>query len=258
MNIKLYGVMGSISGGSSDLGKNTTSIHLSSGENEVLVDSGTGILNYFNNVKKRDFTILFTHYHLDHVMGFPFIPQLFDDTCTFNIYGPDINNLSVGEVLKSLFKKPFLPFSYESIKATIHFHTVQNDEPFILEGFEITPFVVDHPGGSMTYCFNDSDTKTCILTDLPNEMEHNKSFINFCKSSDLLYADAYFTSNDLKNHQNANYGHATIESVIAIKDMSNSNKLILGHHKSSRTVTDLELYVKKDIMIGIENKVYCT
>lgn len=255
MKINLYGVMGSIHGGDSDLGKNTTCLVLSHNKQDLILDSGTGILKYMNEIKKEHYHILFSHYHADHILGFPFIPQLFDASNTINIYGPNFNNKTVKNELFDFIKEPYFPIKTSHILSKLNSKTVLEGETQIINGFEVQALMVDHPGGNFIYSIKVDNKKICFLTDLPNGMEHCKDVINFCANSDLIYADAMFLETELLHNGYSEFGHSCVESVIRFFEKTESKKLLLGHHKSFRNYSDLVKHETKNVIISKENSV---
>lgn len=253
MKIKLYGVMGSISGGASDLGRNTTCLVLSNKDSDLILDSGTGILNYMENVNKTEHHILISHYHMDHILGFPFLSQLFSSNHNINLYGPDFNNKCVEDELFGFMRKPYLPIKREHVLAKISSSSLEEGKTYIINGFEVEALRVEHPGGSMIYTIKAEGKKIAFLSDFPNGSDLDDTIIAFCSKSDLIYADAMFLESEFKNKKLLEYGHSSIESVIRFFEKTDSKKLVIGHHKISRNYEDLIHYETEDITISKED-----
>lgn len=253
MRIKLFGVMGSISGGESDLGRNTTCLLLSNKDKNLILDSGTGILNYMTNVDNSNHHILLSHYHMDHILGFPFIPQLYEVDNFFNIYGPSFNGENVDSQFLGFMKEPYLPIKTEHILAKLKSTVILEGKTQFINGFEVEALKVEHPGGSFIYSIKAEGKKISFLADFPNGMDSNKNVIDFCSDSDLIYADAMFIEEELLNTQYLEYGHSCIESVIKFFKKTHSKKLLLGHHNIFRNYKDLKHYETKNIIIAREN-----
>lgn len=251
MKLVLYGIMGSLPGGNSDLGRNTTSLALVDGPDTLLIDAGSGITTYFNKTKKRHHHILFTHYHLDHVIGLPFIDALFDERQTIHLYGPDLNGFSTKHILPNLLKKPFLPIEVNTFKASLMTHSITATKAYNINGFTLTALKVPHPGGCYVYNITKGNKKVCILTDLPYQYSLDPALIQFCKNADLIYYDGYFLDEELYL-KTKTYGHSTIENAIGLLERSNAKKCIIGHHKNTRKLDDLKQYESDTVIIGHE------
>jgi len=254
MKLKLYGVMGSISGGTSDLGINTTCLVLSSNDKDLILDSGTGILNYMRSVNESSYHILLSHYHLDHIQGFPFIPQLYDTSNIIKLYGPNFNNNSVKNEVLGFIREPYLPIKREHILADLRSTDLSEGVSYLINGFEVKALKVPHPGGSYIYTIKADGLKMSFLSDFPNGMDLNESVIDFCSNSDLIYTDAMFLEKELKDTTLLEYGHSSVEGAIKFFKKTKSKKLMIGHHNTFRNFDDLKQYESKDIIIAKENE----
>ncbi len=76
MEVRFYGVRGSIAVSGSRIGGNTACVEVTSGGHRLILDAGTGI-RALGEVMMREgapqqATMFFSHLHWDHVQGFPF------------------------------------------------------------------------------------------------------------------------------------------------------------------------------------------
>ncbi|GEM_PF-6563525 len=250
MRVSLYGTMGSIAGGFSDLGRNTTSVVIHNGDKDLIVDLGTGVLQHMIGNDDLEHHILLTHYHLDHILGFPFVPQLFSRDYTLHLYGPQSSDKSIAEELVGVMREPFLPIKREHILATITSNPIVEKTRYMVNGFAVEAFHINHPGGSYVYAIQADGKKVVVLCDLPNGMESNEELIAFCSKSDLIYVDAMFVESEFENVKLLQYGHSSVESAIRLFRKTASQKLVLGHHKISRQYDDLKHYETDDIVVG--------
>jgi ribonuclease BN (tRNA processing enzyme) len=221
--------------------------------NTIIIDAGTGILNYFETTNSTEHHILFTHYHLDHVIGLPFVNKLFDKFNSFFLYGPKFNDFEASKLLPSLLNDPFLPFTIEDIKANINNQILLENGTLNINGFIISSYVVDHPGKSMVFSIQCNGEKISVLTDLPNNSKHDPELIEFCSNSDIIYIDSYYLEEEILNSSQKDFGHSSIESAISIKGQSNSKTLVLGHHRYNRQKSELSKYESENVIIAEDN-----
>ena len=252
MKVTLHGVMGSMPGGKSNLGKNSTCLVITDGQS-IILDAGTGIHSYLNSTTLKHHHILFTHYHLDHVIGLPFSKSLFDESQSLDMYGPKLGQFRVSNLLDLLLINPLLPISKDEVKASVHYHTIHKNKPRTIQGFHVSSFSVPHPGGCVIYRLTKNGKSISILTDLPNHSENNNELIDFCKDSDLIYADATFLESEVT--QVEDFGHSSLESVLALFSKSKSKRLVIGHHLPGRQFESLKKYETEKISIGVEGTV---
>jgi ribonuclease BN (tRNA processing enzyme) len=249
MKVTLYGVMGSMPGGESNLGKNSTCLVLEDGQS-IIIDAGTGIQSYLNSTTLKHHHVLFTHYHLDHIIGLPYVKSLFDTSQSIDMYGPKLGQFRVSNLLDFLLVNPLLPISKSEIEANIHYHTIHKNRPRIIQGFRVTSYSVNHPGGCIVYRLTKNEKSISILTDLPNHSEMNLELIEFCRNSDLIYADATFLESEVSKVED--FGHSSLESVIKLFSKSESKQLIIGHHLPNRQLESLQKYESDTVSIAIE------
>lgn len=241
MKLTLQGIMGSLPGGQSDLGRNTTCLVLTADTDELIIDAGSGITAHFEQTNKTEHHVLFTHYHMDHIVGLPFVPQIFDSNHTFHLYGPQLGDYNTSHILPNFLVKPFLPIPHDSIKSNIHSITVNQNQTLEINGFTITPYEVNHPGKCLIYKIERKNKKVCILTDLPLNNTLDDALIKLCASADLIYADAFFTNDEIHS-KNTVYGHSTIEAVTQLATLSSAKKCVIGHHRNNRMYHELKRF----------------
>ena len=99
MRVKFWGVRGSIpvsSPKNSKYGGNTSCVELNCDEKTIILDSGTGIRALGLDLEERDFVkengkkdiyIFFSHFHWDHIQGFPFFAPAFVKGNRFDMFG---------------------------------------------------------------------------------------------------------------------------------------------------------------------------
>ena len=83
LTVRFWGTRGSLPSPGPDTsryGGNTSCVEIRAGEHLLIFDAGSGIRELGNRLL-RDMPlkahIFFTHYHWDHIMGFPFFGPIF-------------------------------------------------------------------------------------------------------------------------------------------------------------------------------------
>src|SRR5262245_12633542 len=87
-------------------GGNTACVEVSDEETLLIFDAGTGIrtlgmdlMKRFAPGKKIDGHLFISHFHLDHIQGFPFFVPVYVSGNSFTIYGCE----GAGKKLESIF-----------------------------------------------------------------------------------------------------------------------------------------------------------
>src|SRR5512137_904496 len=91
-------------------GGNTTCLEIRTKDDKVLiVDAGTGIREAGNALTAeghRDFTILLTHAHWDHITGFPFFKPIYLSKTNLNILGCPYAREPIKDLLARMMTAP--------------------------------------------------------------------------------------------------------------------------------------------------------
>lgn len=244
LKVIFWGVMGSCPGASpaagDGIGKNTPSVQIDVGEEIVILDAGTGIVPLGNRLlemnSQADIHLFVSHYHWDHVQGFPFFGPAYDPQQNLYIYGHSLDNFNVREVFEGLMKKPYFPAPFSVLQSKITFKDLApGDVVELPSGLRILNIASDHPGGNLIYRIEKNAQSVCYITDLSHNYAMNDALIEFVKGTDLLIYDANFTNFEYIKPQYEGWGHSTWEKAVQLAVNANVEKLVLFHHALHRT-----------------------
>lgn len=238
MKVKFYGTRGSIPICHKDFlefGGNTTSIKITRDNGRVaLIDAGSGIRNLGKDLKKEGFDqnqlfIGFTHFHWDHIQGFPFFQQAYDPDLVINILamGQDRGIENLEDVFKNQMRAEYFPVPLDMMGASFNFlHLPQNE--LVINDAVIRVVKQNHPGGSFGYEMYDNGRKLIFCTDLEHGDAIRPEIVEFCKGADLLVHDAQYTHEELQKHKG--WGHSSYDQAIEVAERAGVKHLILTHH----------------------------
>ena len=80
MKFTIHGVRGSVPTpdiGFLKYGGNTSCFEIETSNTQIFCDAGTGFRSAKLLREKKEVSVFFTHFHHDHIQGFPFNPGLF-------------------------------------------------------------------------------------------------------------------------------------------------------------------------------------
>jgi phosphoribosyl 1,2-cyclic phosphodiesterase len=218
-----------------EFGGNTTSIKITKDDGRIaIIDAGSGIRNLGKDLIKegfnqKDLFVVFTHFHWDHIQGFPFFDLAYNPNLDINIVAlgqqREINNLE--GIFKGQMKAEYFPVPLERMGAKFNFMQMSQNE-LEINNTSIKVIKQNHPGGSFGYRIEDKGKVLVICTDIEHGDFVNTEIVEFCKNADLLIHDAQYTSEELDSHKG--WGHSSYEQAIEVAEKAGVNKLALTHH----------------------------
>lgn len=212
-------------------GGNTPCVEVNHNDTTILLDAGTG-LRVLGKSKENamHYHILFSHFHWDHIQGFPFFDHAFNSETVFDIYSP----WSAAEtIFRNQIIEPYSPPSVvNGITKNLFFHTVTPGTPFFIDDIKINCCKMHHPGDSYSYSMEAGGRKIVYATDveLDNEnYENDESVKKVFQNADLVILDSQYTVEEafLKK----NWGHTAFCYAIDFAIKWNIKALYLFHHK---------------------------
>lgn len=253
MKIIFWGARGSIPVSGPEYlkyGGDTTCVEIRSAAGDlVVVDCGSGVRPLGNRLVeegRREMSILFTHSHWDHVLGFPFFKPIYDSRNKIDFFGCPFAQKSVRTVIEKIMEPPQFPINLGAIRARLTFH-----DP-CLDGFEIgslriKPIVLSHPNQGLGYRFCENGSSFVFLTD--NELFHHhdggrpyEEYLAFARGADVLVHDAEFTEADYKKTKG--WGHSTCEQAVELAVKAEAGRFGLFHHNQDRPDAEVDAMVE--------------
>jgi phosphoribosyl 1,2-cyclic phosphodiesterase len=253
MLIRCWGARGSIPvSGEQYLryGGDTPCIEVRTADDDiVIVDAGSGIRRLGNRLlaeDRRDFTILFTHAHWDHIMGFPFFKPIYRQGTRISLFGCPFAQDSVKKIISSIMSPPNFPVNFEDITAKIAYQESCRLS-FEIGPLTITPIPLSHPNQGMGYRFEEGGKSFVFLTDNELTCRHPggmayEDYREFARGADLLVHDAEYRPEEYGRTRT--WGHSVYTDALRLALDAEVARLGLFHHNQERTDRDLEEMVE--------------
>ena len=244
--LKFYGTRGSTpvcEPGFQVFGGNTTCIYVDLLVNDrskliLIIDAGTGIRLLGKDILQgklphtANIFLVLTHFHWDHIQGFPFFEPAYSANQNIGIFSPH-QKMKVNQ-LKNIFEvqmqQEYFPVQLKEMGANFQFFTTDNyrSQLQIEEYITFSYRMHNHPGGAFSYRMEAEGRSIVICTDLEHGETIDQEVVEFCRDADLLIHDAQYTDEELIHHRG--WGHSSYSQALEVARQANVKRLILTHH----------------------------
>jgi len=244
MIIRCWGARGSIPVSGDEYikyGGDTTCLEIRTQDDEIMIiDAGSGIRRLGNRLvseKRFQYTMLFTHAHWDHIMGFPFFMPIYSKKTRITMFGCPFAQASVKHMVSKIMAPPNFPVNFEDIKADIHYHEACETR-FTINSMTIIPIPLSHPNQGVGYKFVENGKSFVFLTDNELKFTHPggagfEEYRDFSADSDLLIHDAEYTEEEYKKTRT--WGHSVYKDALKLALEARVHKFGLFHHNQERS-----------------------
>ena len=207
----------------------------------IVFDAGSGMKELAAAIAKvkqvpSQYNVFFSHFHLDHIMGFPFFTPAYDPTVTMNFYSPM-------EVMKAAMQgqmdPPYFPVPIDYMASKKKFHTLSR--PVKLFGASISYRKMNHPGDSYSYKVDDGKHKFIYATDTElssDDFAQTDENTAFFSNADLIIIDSQYTLGEAI--KKFNWGHSAFSFAVEFAANWNVKHIVLFHHDPG--YSDQKLY----------------
>ncbi len=220
-------------------GGSTTCFSAETKNGVIIIDAGTGISHVANDLvalqRRTDITILFTHYHMDHLIGLPSFEPFYRKNTQINIMGDPDRKYAWKKTLRSFIGKPFWPIGFDEFESVMNFKALPADNSSMdLYNMRVSWMRVPHPQGCISYRISTDSGSVVFATDVEYARGNvGDEFISFCAGADVLIHDAQYRENEYRSY--IGWGHSTPEVAAETALSAGVRKLVLTHHSPART-----------------------
>lgn len=200
----------------------------------VIIDAGSGLAELSAALGQRlrpgrEFHILFTHFHYDHVQGLPFFAPAYNPSCTVHFYSPmeDIRG-----ILASQMRHPFFPITMdEKMAGDLRFHRLDG-QPLRIGSLTIRYRELNHPGRGWGYRFEEGSNVFVHASDVElkeSDFEKTPENRRFFGNADALVLDTQYTLGEAI--EKFNWGHSSFSLGVDFATAWQVKRLYLFHHE---------------------------
>jgi len=247
-------------------GGNTSCLEVRHEDELIIFDAGTGIrpLGYtFNEKPPKDIHIILSHFHFDHLSGFPFFGPIYNPNCNIHVWTPIGFEKTAREIFSEMLTYALFPVRLDDMQAQVTFKDIHEMMPFHIGDVTINAHYAFHPGATLCFKVRCKNTTFAYVTDNeflmgyhgnPNALTKNhrildpyQSFIKFIKGCDLLIHEAQYTPSEYR--LKVGWGHTSVSNAAALLQLADVKDWIITHHDPKHT--DMDLFKKVQLQYDI-------
>ncbi len=255
LSVRFWGTRGSIpSPGNSTTryGGNTSCVEVEAGDCRIILDAGTGIrllgekLNAESATKRA--SIFLSHFHWDHIHGFPFFAPAYNPEFELRIIGPTQEGMDMESLLRGQMESVYFPIPYDALSANITFHHL-NEGSWEHDGVRLRSMRMRHTSFTVGYRVEAFGRKVVFIPD--NELVGGSystppgwmdQLVEFVAGADLLLHDAMFTTEEYPAREG--WGHSTFTQALELAERARVKRLYFFHHAPGRSDQELDRIVQ--------------
>ena len=200
-------------------------------EEEVIFDCGSGIRELGISLlkekpKRKNYNIFFSHFHWDHLMGFPFFAPAYDPSVEINFYSP---STELEGALNGQMCSPYFPINMDTMASKKKYNLLSG--PIGISGANISYKIMNHPGDSFSYKVDDGEHRFIYATDTElstGDFEKNEENISFFSNIDLIVIDSQYTLGEAI--EKYNWGHSAFSLAVDFAANWDIKHVVFFHH----------------------------
>jgi phosphoribosyl 1,2-cyclic phosphodiesterase len=214
-------------------------VGIRAGASTIVLDAGSGIcgLKSLPRFKNHKYSLIFSHYHVDHIHGLLFWEALFDNQCSIDVYGMDSRLGDVRATCGAFLNDPFQPAGLNEVAAAMSFSGIGAGSVINLEGgAEVKAIALSHPGECLGLRIDYNGKSVCYFTDVELALHQNdEALFSMAANTDMVIVDSFFGVG--KNIPG--WGHSTAAECAAFAKKINAGRLALFHYNYKSTDSEI-------------------
>jgi len=207
------------------------------GGRNIILDAGTGLQALDKTIDATgSVDLLFSHTHLDHIMGFPHFKTLFSPAFSCHIRAGHLGaGQSIEQVVANFMQPPYFPMPVTMFNASLQYTDFAAGEAFPLgDDVIVQTIAINHTNGATGYRLRYGDKSVCYLTDIEHEGAFYRdgwpdpALTDFVKGSDVLIYDCSYTDDEYSKRKGR--GHSSWQAGMQLADAGQVGTFAIFHH----------------------------
>lgn len=239
ISVTFWGVRGSMPCTESryqEFGGNTISLEVSVGGQVLAVDMGSGARAFGQKLHQTQHSkrlpVLFSHLHLDHILGLPFFAPLYNQEMQIDFYGANqhFGYGSLESALQKFCAPPFFPVEFSQMPAQVRCHDYTPGQ--VLHPFDddvaVQTIAIPHPNGCVGYRFDYKGKSLGLLCDMMPIKDTEAEICTAMHAVDALIIDAAYS--DAQYAVREHWGHCSWSYALELAQKLGAPPVYILHH----------------------------
>lgn len=254
--IQFWGTRGSIPRAGKDFleyGGNTSCVSVNWSGGWVVFDAGSGLVD-LGQIMGRESApklihILFSHLHMDHILGFFGFGLFHDPEARIHLYGEPGAGISFRQRLEQVAAQPYWPLGLDDYQAQIQIHEVGPGQQFCLEetgtALRVSTLRGMHPGGSILYRL-DQTTSSGPAAGVRESGAGDVAGIRKIRAGDVAGVQAIYTGSTVCGEATGPYSRSLVYALDCELDKAMSRELAAFASGTDLLVCDAH-FIEEDL-----------
>jgi len=187
--------------------------------------------------------IFLTHFHWDHIQGFPFFEPVYNPEFNLKIVGPEQDGMDVETLFAGQMGPVYFPIPYEALSANLTFDHL-NEGVWEQDGIRMRAMRMRHPSFTVGYRVEAFGRSVVFIPDnelvggpFPTPPKWREKLTEFVAGADVMFHDAMFTEEEYPRREG--WGHSTFSQTLELAEQAGVKKVFFFHHAPERSDAEL-------------------
>lgn len=205
----------------------------------IVLDAGSGMLGLVACLEEdeTDLSLLLSHPHIDHMLGFLSSQLFFEPRMRFALYSAPRFGLSAKEQLEKFMSIPFWPVGPKVFTAGMEYVDIAKSS-FYIGSVRIDCMEGSHPGGCTVFKLSHNGHSIVYATDYEAERGRDDVLVAFAKDCDLFLCDGKSTDEEFVLSRG--FGHSPWSLAAKLGARCCAGRTLIVHHSPDRTDAELD------------------
>ncbi len=229
------------------VGGRTSCVEVVCGPDVLVFDCGSGARELGKQLlqkRSRRCRLFLSHFHWDHISGFPFFGPIRHRETTVDIFGPAGGKDELEKTLSSTVMDRTPVSALEGLPARINYHVLNEDITVGCGEAVVTQARLNHPGGVFAYRVDFGGHSVVYATDTEHYSCPDRALTTLAEQADVLIYDSTYTPEEYDGRDGGRsavgLGHSTFEQGALIAREAGVRHLVLFHHHPDRNDNDVQ------------------